>query len=110
MELYLGGYAQNKYEYVKQKMSGRDVTIVNHLHLWFLELLQQNEEAEAVILKYCETHPDCVIICDEIGNGIVPMEQEQREYRERLGRLLVILAQRADRVERIVCGIGQRIK
>ena len=47
---------------------------------------------------------------DEIGNGIVPMEHEEREYRELTGRLLCELANKADRVERIVCGIGERIK
>jgi adenosylcobinamide kinase/adenosylcobinamide-phosphate guanylyltransferase len=55
-------------------------------------------------------HPDCIIISDEIGNGIVPMEHEEREYRELTGRLLCELANKADRVERIVCGIGERIK
>ena len=54
--------------------------------------------------------PDCIIISDEIGNGIVPMEHEEREYRELTGRLLCELANKADRVERIVCGIGERIK
>ena len=50
------------------------------------------------------------IICDEVGNGIVPMDAFEREYRERLGRFLIEVAKRADRVERIMCGIGQRIK
>ena len=34
----------------------------------------------------------------------------KREYRELTGRLLCELANKADRVERIVCGIGERIK
>ena len=60
--------------------------------------------------KYLEKHPDTVIICDEVGNGIVPLDSFEREYRERLGRLLCEIAAKAERVERIVCGIGQRIK
>lgn len=55
-------------------------------------------------------HPDTVIICDEVGSGIVPLDSFEREYRERLGRLLCEIAAKAERVERIVCGIGQRIK
>ncbi|MBP6421033.1 MAG: bifunctional adenosylcobinamide kinase/adenosylcobinamide-phosphate guanylyltransferase, partial [Agathobacter sp.] len=42
--------------------------------------------------------------------GIVPLDSFEREYRERLGRLLCEIAAKAERVERIVCGIGQRIK
>ena len=60
--------------------------------------------------KYLEKHPDTVIICDEVGNGIVPLDSFEREYRERLGRLLCEIAAKAERVERVVCGIGQRIK
>ena len=60
--------------------------------------------------RYLEKHPDTVIICDEVGNGIVPLDSFEREYRERLGRLLCEIAAKAERVERIVCGIGQRIK
>ena len=60
--------------------------------------------------KYLEKHPDTVIICDEVGSGIVPLDSFEREYRERLGRLLCEIAAKAERVERIVCGIGQRIK
>ena len=41
---------------------------------------------------------------------IVPLDSFEREYRERLGRLLCEIAAKAERVERIVCGIGQRIK
>ena len=37
-------------------------------------------------------------------------EAGEREYRERLGRMLVEIAKRAESVERVFCGIGQRIK
>ena len=36
--------------------------------------------------------------------------EKEREYRERVGRLLITLAKEAKTVERIVCGIGQKIK
>jgi adenosyl cobinamide kinase/adenosyl cobinamide phosphate guanylyltransferase len=38
------------------------------------------------------------------------MDAFEREYRERLGRILITIAAKADRVERVICGIGQRIK
>ena len=80
----------------------------------FREKLQESApkslSPEAESMAYLEKHPDTVIICDEVGNGIVPLDSFEREYRERLGRLLCEIAAKAERVERIVCGIGQRIK
>ena len=79
-------------------------------HLWVKRLLKDGADVRALTGPLLLEHPDCIIISDEIGNGIVPMEHEEREYREMTGRLLCELANKADRVERIVCGIGERIK
>ena len=68
---------------------------------------EQREDVKKTLQKI---HPDCILICDEIGNGIVPMEAEERIYRERTGRILEQLAAQADEVVRVVCGIGQKIK
>lgn len=51
-----------------------------------------------------------VVICNEVGCGLVPVQAEQREQRERAGRLCALLAARADSVVRMVCGIPQLIK
>lgn len=51
-----------------------------------------------------------VVICNEVGCGIVPLSAFEREIRESTGRLCIILAQKADRVIRIVCGIPSVIK
>ncbi|MDE6740428.1 MAG: bifunctional adenosylcobinamide kinase/adenosylcobinamide-phosphate guanylyltransferase, partial [Lachnospiraceae bacterium] len=45
-----------------------------------------------------------------IGNGIVSVDPAEREYRERMGRILIRLADMAEGVERVICGIGQTIK
>lgn len=54
--------------------------------------------------------PDLIFVCDEVGNGIVPMEKAERDYRECVGRVLCVLAGEADTVERVHCGIPQKIK
>lgn len=92
MQLYIGGYAQGKLAYVQEKLKGQKVPVVNDLHLWVKQLLQEGKPAEEIVLQYYKEHPDCIFICDEIGNGIVPMEKQEREYRERVGRLLIRLA------------------
>lgn len=126
MELYIGGYAQGKLQYVSnkygipaerisdgavedyRKMEGR--VIYDHFHLWVRRLMEQGVDVEAALEELLAAQPDAVIISDEIGCGIVPMDAFEREYREKTGRLLCAIAARADRVERIVCGIGQQIK
>lgn len=131
MILIIGGFAQGKLHFVKQRYvhceDGREVTvldgtlalpagtgagqmIVNHLHRYIREQLRQGTDPEAMIENFGKEHPDCILICDEIGNGIVPMEAEERTYRERTGRILEQLAAQADEVVRVVCGIGQKIK
>ena len=50
------------------------------------------------------------MICDELGCGVVPMDDEDRAWRERTGRLLCDLAAKADRVDRVFCGIPMRLK
>lgn len=84
--------------------------IVNHLQRYIRERLQHGNDPEAAIMAFLVEYPDCIMICDEIGNGIVPIEAEERIYRERTGRMLEQLAAQADEVVRVVCGIGLKIK
>ena len=51
-----------------------------------------------------------VVACVEVGSGVVPLERGDRVWRERAGRLTCELAQRADRVVRMVCGISTELK
>lgn len=51
-----------------------------------------------------------VIVTDEIGYGIVPMNAFEREYREKTGRICTELAAGASKVYRVICGIGTVIK
>lgn len=54
--------------------------------------------------------PDFIVICDEVGLGLVPIERAGREYRELVGRVCCKLAAEASAVWRIFCGIGQQLK
>ena len=51
-----------------------------------------------------------VVACVEVGSGVVPIDRGERIWRERAGRLTAELAQRADRVVRMVCGIPVDLK
>ena len=90
-----------------------DVLILNHLHLWVRDLLDEGMEEEKIqttILFWIKSNPDAIVICDELGNGIVPIKKQERIWREQTGRLMIELAKQAERVERILCGLGQRLK
>ena len=51
-----------------------------------------------------------VVIATEVGSGVVPIDKAQRAQREAAGRLAILLAQQAQEVVRVFCGIPTRIK
>lgn len=110
MELYIGGYKQGKLKYVLTKHPTREDKILNDFHLWIRKMMQSGMDVEYEVDRYLDKNPDALIICDEVGNGIVPVDPFERRYRETVGNVLIKVAARADRVERVTCGIGQRIK
>lgn len=50
------------------------------------------------------------VITTEIGGGVVPIDAEERAARELAGRLSCLLAQRAERVVRVFCGLPMELK
>ena len=57
-----------------------------------------------------DRNPQVVLVVNELGCGVVPMDAFDRKYRERAGRLCCALAREAEEVHRVLCGIGTRIK
>lgn len=127
MKLVIGGYAQGKLQYVLHQYNVNTamiydarlpenssqqgiIIVINHFHDWVRARLLDSGNPAEEIFQFIDQYPDCVIISDEIGNGIVPMDVFERTYREQTGRILVALAARAEEVERVICGIGQKIK
>ena len=130
MELFIGGYGQNKLKRSILKedlMNGKGVAdgycasmqdilqckVINHFHLFVkrnLSYFASEENQEAFALMLLTENPHVILIGDEIGCGIVPIQKEEREYREIYGRIMCLLAKKAQKVTRIVCGICQVIK
>ena len=46
-----------------------------------------------------------VVIATEVGGGVVPVDPAERAAREAAGRLSCLLAERAETVVRVFCGI-----
>ena len=57
-----------------------------------------------------EKNPGLVIVTTELGYGLVPVDPFERAYREAVGRICTELAACANRVDRVICGVGIRIK
>ena len=132
MKLVIGGRSQGKLNYVLHHMTDanyqiydgmfpnddefsdfvneKTILIVNHFHKWVNKELKENRNPEEELDAFLKKGVRCVIISDEIGNGIVPVDAFERDYRERTGRMLITLASQADEVVRVICGIGQKIK
>ena len=126
MKLVIGGYANGKLDYVLGRPEAQayrvydgclpeeaewlEQVIIDHLNLWIKKQLEEQQNPEQRLDEFLKQCPDCILISDEIGNGIVPMDAFEREYREKNGRILIELAKQADEVVRVVCGIGQKLK
>ncbi len=107
--LVIGGAYQGKGAYVRAHFpQGYEVVSGYHeqIRRQLLEGRDCEREAEALLQK----KGGLVIISDEIGGGLVPMNPFERAYRETVGRIHCMLAGEADSVIRVVCGIGEVLK
>ena len=109
-----GGAFQGQEEYAKAHYPGS--RIFPELSEWFRALLQEGKEPEEVLKEelfssggFTGSSP-AVVIAYDIGCGIVPLDPFERSLRERYGRFTTALAERAERVERIFCGLSERLK
>ena len=136
MEIYAGGRSQGKLEYVlKKKGFSKDVVIdasiikaidgsngklsieldskylvINHFH----ELTRNYADSPELLYGFAEKlvneRPGIIIISDQVGGGIVPIDMADSEWRELHGRIMCRLVENACHFERIICGTGQVIK
>ena len=88
----------------------RTCRAVYGFHEFVKRWLEQGKSWEELASLILEENRDLILICDEIGCGLVPVDAFEREYRESTGRVMNALAEQAERVDRVVCGIGRRIK
>ncbi|MBR3504310.1 MAG: bifunctional adenosylcobinamide kinase/adenosylcobinamide-phosphate guanylyltransferase [Clostridia bacterium] len=108
MKLYIGGAYQGQEELAR--VENPDAVILVDFHERVREALSRGEDPREFARRVCREQPDAVIVSNEVGAGVVPMEPEARAFREAVGRALCVVAQNAEQVTRAVCGIGVRVK
>lgn len=125
--LVIGGAYQGKKEWVQENfpeyrmMSAKMLlqenqlgklapkVCINQFHLLMKQWIHEKRDyVEAVNL--IRQNASWIIISDEVGNGVVPIDKEEREWREATGRMLCELAKDADEVYRMYCQIPVLIK
>ena len=68
------------------------------------------QEADLTALADALASQYKVVISTEVGGGVVPLDAGERAAREAAGRLACLLAQRADTVVRVFCGLPMALK
>lgn len=107
MILIIGGAYNGKREFA-ETLGVPGAKILFNAHEKIKQLMRENKDVEAELKKELEGIE--IITCDEIGLGIVPLDEFERDWREKTGRLICGIAKKADTVYRVYYGIAQKIK
>lgn len=128
MILIIGGAYQGKTTFAKEsyKLSSEDIVNGKDLLLGSLDIKSYKciDDFEKFVLACLEAKRDAleeakslisrnnslIIICKELGCGVVPIDREERRYREAVGRVSSYLARESESVIRIFCSLPQRLK
>lgn len=124
MMLVTGAAHAGKTAWVRQKLSpqalcdGQTCTpeealtaaCITQYHALVRRLIAEHADPLAFTERLCRENPDCIVLLDEIGCGIIPLDRADRLWREQTGRCGCLLAESAQTVVRICCGIPSAIK
>ncbi|MBR5129174.1 MAG: bifunctional adenosylcobinamide kinase/adenosylcobinamide-phosphate guanylyltransferase [Firmicutes bacterium] len=125
MILIFGGSYQGKLDFAKQTfgITDQDVftcttnneidlsrKVIYNLDQAFLHHVREGKESREVLKEHLDQLKDKILIVNDISQGIVPMERENRDWREMTGRAMLFLSKEADEVYRVFCGLGSKIK
>lgn len=123
MILITGGAYQGKTEYVKTHFQyeitdgalcnfedAKNAKILTNYHILVRRFIESGIDAEAYTRAFCRSNPDCIVLINEIGRGIIPMEKQERIWRKNVGRAGCILAEKSSTVIRLICGIPTALK
>ena len=126
MKMIIGGSFQGKRSYAKRLYPDimwidgkecpfdaiRDCGGIYHFQAYIRRIMKEEKASGLleILKRLPKINPEIVIISNEIGYGLVPVDSFERKYREQVGRICTRMAASSDRVDRVVCGIGTVIK
>ena len=125
MKLIIGGCCQGKLARAKalcgadaRVADGAEVAsdalknfeILDKFHLFVRREVENGGDVEQLARALIAENPGLVVVCDEVGLGVVPIDAFERRWREAVGRALCVIAQESVRVERVFAGLSTVIK
>ncbi len=126
MILVFGGAYQGKLDYVLKtyRLTEKDVyhcdmetmvinfdrRVIADLDKFVLACIKEGLDAKECLEDNLHRLQDKIVICDDISQGVVPVDKTERAWREMTGRCMTYLGQEAEEVIRVFCGIGSRVK
>lgn len=84
--------------------------IITHIERFALGCVRRGEEPKSFWQAHIEDLQDKILISDDVSCGVVPIDETIRAWREATGRANNYLAQEANHVWRVFCGLGQELK
>lgn len=96
-----------KREYIKKALNLTDTELAQRA-VWDVQDLAAKAEDLAELAESLSQYD--IVIATEVGGGVVPVDAGERAFREAAGRLSCLLAERADTVIRVYCGLPQLMK
>ena len=88
----------------------KNFNILDRFHILVRREIENGGDAEQLARALIAENPALVIVCDEVGLGVVPIDAFERKWREAVGRALCVIAQESERVERVFAGLSTVIK
>ena len=100
---------------ITRAASQSGAVIVDCLTLWLSNLLERDPEAlaaetTALVQALTDSSAECILISNEVGSGIMPINPLARRFGDAAGSLHQELGRVCDRVILMVAGIPVRIK
>jgi adenosylcobinamide kinase/adenosylcobinamide-phosphate guanylyltransferase len=106
MVLVIGGANQGKYTFAKSISDD----VVRDFHLQIRDCMKQGRDAWELAERTLQEHSEGIITIAELGCGLVPTDAFDRDYRECVGRISCMFAEKAEAVYRVSCGIPIKIR
>lgn len=79
-------------------------------HEFIRKEMKNGNDVSELAERLIQVNPQVLLVSDEVGYGVVPIDAFDRAYREAVGRVCTKLAAYSTQVMRVVCGIGTVIK
>lgn len=124
MKMIIGGAFQGKAALAEKRYPGlnwvngeeadwealKSAEGILNFHAFIRKEMQKEKDVSELAEQLIRCNPDVILVSDEVGYGVVPIDVFDRAYREAVGRICTKLAAYSSEVTRVVSGIGMVIK